>query len=49
MKRNKIPFTNLSLSLEEMEDIGLLLLMQQADRKQIVPEDKIMEELGKVK
>lgn len=34
-----------SLSEEEKEDFGLLLLMQQADRKEVVGRDEIMKAL----
>lgn len=35
-----------SLSEEDREDIGLLLLMQQSDRTDIVSRDEVMNELG---
>jgi len=35
-----------SLSEEEKEDLGLLLLMQQSDRNDIVSEEEIMKELS---
>lgn len=38
-----------SLSEEEKEDIGLLLLMQQADRTETVSEEEVMAELNAIK
>ncbi|AZB32154.1 hypothetical protein [Chryseobacterium balustinum] len=35
-----------SLSQEDKEDLGLLLLMQQADRKEVVSRDEIMNALN---
>lgn len=35
-----------SLSEEDREDIGLLLLMQKSDRTDIVSRDEVMNELG---
>ncbi|KFC18302.1 MULTISPECIES: hypothetical protein [Epilithonimonas] len=35
-----------SLSEEDREDIGLLLLMQQSDRTDIVSREEVMNELG---
>ena len=35
-----------SLSEEDREDIGLLLLMQQSDRTDIVSREEVMKELG---
>lgn len=37
-----------SLSEEEREDLGLLLLMQQADRTETVTEEEVMAELNKI-
>ena len=36
-----------SLSSDEKEDLGLLLLMQQADARETVSRDKVMKELDK--
>lgn len=38
-----------SLSNEEKEDLGLLLLMQQADRTETVSEEEVMAELKAIK
>ncbi len=38
-----------SLTVEEKEDLGLLLLMQQADRSETVSEEEVMEHLRGVK
>ena len=38
-----------SLSDEEKEDLGLLLLMQQADRNDTVSEEEVMATLSKIK
>lgn len=38
-----------SMSEEEREDLGLLLLMQQADREDTVPEPEVMDALAKIK
>ena len=35
-----------SLSEEEIEDLGLLMLMKQADRSKTVPRETVMKKLG---
>ncbi|MGY0407128.1 MAG: hypothetical protein ACWIPJ_02040 [Polaribacter sp.] len=37
-----------NLTAEEKEDLGLLLLMQQADRTDTVSEEEVMAELNKI-
>lgn len=38
-----------SLTEEEREDLGLLLLMQQVDREDVVSEDEVMDVLKNIK
>lgn len=44
---DKMGIENKSLSEEEMEDIGMAILMSEADRTKTVPEKEIMEILDK--
>ncbi len=43
----KIKIKNKVFTIEEMEDMGLIHLMKQADRSQKVSREKIMAKLGK--
>lgn len=38
-----------NLTVEEKEDLGLLLLMQQADRSKTVSEEEVMKQLRSIK
>ena len=43
----KMRISSKVLTEEEREDIGLVMLMKQADRSEKVPRKKIMEKLGR--
>ena len=47
LERMKIRMKVLNLSDEDKEDLGLLLLMQEADLNDLVPESEIMAKLRK--
>ncbi len=42
---NKLGVSSKVLSDEELEDLGLTILLKEADRSEIVPEDEIMAKL----
>ena len=42
----KMGLRSKSLSEEELEDLGLLMLMKQADRSKTVPRETVMKKLG---
>ena len=47
LEKMKIRMKVLNLSEEEKEDLGLLMLMQEADLNDLVPESEIMAKLRK--
>ena len=47
LEKMKIRMKVLNLTDEEKEDLGLLLLMQEADLNELVPESEIMVKLRK--